>query len=75
MPGRTNELPPIDPLQRYTLDEVAAYLRISRARVYQHINAGRLATVRDGARQYCTGRALADMSATSAPSGTEAPAA
>ena len=70
-----HRLQPLDLHQRYTINEAAEYLRCSRARVYQHIAAGRLATVRDGARQYATGRAIADLSAASAPSGTASPEA
>lgn len=65
-------LQPLDLHQRYSIDESAEYLRCSRARVYQHIAAGRLETIRDGSRQYVPGRAIAAMSERSAPSGTEA---
>jgi excisionase family DNA binding protein len=70
-----HQLRPLDLHQRYTIDEAAAYLRCCRARVYQHINSGRLVTVSDGRRKYVPGRSIAELSETSAPSGVTPPAA
>lgn len=55
-------LPPLDINQRYTIDEAAAYLRISRAHVYHHFAAGNLEYVKDGRRRYVPGRAIAALS-------------
>jgi hypothetical protein len=46
---------PLDPLQRYTVVEALAYLRISRNRLYQDINAGRLKILKDGKRTFIPG--------------------
>lgn len=55
-------LPPLDPLQRYSIDEAATYLRQSRAKTYQDISAGRLESFTDGRRRYVSGRAIAARS-------------
>ena len=55
-------LPPLDLNQRYTIDEACAYLRISRAYLYQQINNGTLPTVVDGNRRFVHGQAIADRS-------------
>lgn len=51
-------LPPIDPNQRYQIDEANAYLRQSRAKTYNDITAGNLKVIRDGARVYVPGTEL-----------------
>lgn len=48
-------LAPLDPLQRYTVEEAIAYLRSSRASVYHDISEGRLAVIKEGARTYVPG--------------------
>lgn len=57
-----NTLPPLDKLQRYTIDEASEYLRQSRAKTYQDIAAGRLDSFNDGRRRYVPGRAIAARS-------------
>lgn len=51
-------LPPIDPNQRYQIDEAVQYLRQSRAKTYTDINAGLLKTIKDGKRTYIPGSEL-----------------
>ena len=41
-------LPPLDPAQRYNVEEAIAYLRTSRRSLYDDINAGRLLTILEG---------------------------
>ena len=48
-------LAPLDANQRYTMAEAMAYLRISRQKIYADINAGNLATIKDGKRRYVPG--------------------
>jgi excisionase family DNA binding protein len=62
MSDRRTPLPPIDPQQRYTIDETCAYLRQSRAKTYQDIKAGRLPIMKDGTRSYVNGRAIISRS-------------
>jgi len=59
---KTQELPALDLLQRYTIDESCAYLRLSRSRVYEKISAGELATVKDGRRHFVPGSEIARLS-------------
>lgn len=51
-------LPPLDPYQRYTIDETSDYLRASRARVYAKIAAGELTILKDGRRTYVPGTSI-----------------
>lgn len=59
MPRKTNsitqQLPSIDERQRYSIDEASRYLRLSRARLYEHINAGSIKSITDGHRRYIPG--------------------
>lgn len=48
-------LPALDPLQRYDINETSLYLRVSRSKIYEDINAGTLRTIKDGARVYVPG--------------------
>ncbi|MEZ5459890.1 MAG: helix-turn-helix domain-containing protein [Steroidobacteraceae bacterium] len=48
-------LAPIDGNQRYTPDESCAYLRISRAFLYQKIRSGELRVLKDGRRTFISG--------------------
>ena len=54
--------PPIDPAQRYNVDEAAEYLRQSRGKTYKDIAAGRLLIVRDGGRVYVPGTEIVKRS-------------
>jgi hypothetical protein len=51
----------IDEHQLYSVEQTAAALDLSLARVWQHIAAGRLRTVKDGRRTLVTGRAIRDF--------------
>jgi hypothetical protein len=55
-------LPPLDPQQRYEINEACAYLRQSRAKLYQDIKAGRVRVLKDGARSYIPGSEIARRS-------------
>jgi excisionase family DNA binding protein len=59
---RSENLPPLDVRQRYTIDESAAYLRESRSRVYEKIADGTLKTIKDGRRRYIPGSEIARQS-------------
>lgn len=54
------DLPPLDKLQRYTINEAADYLRVSRAYLYQLINLGTLPTIKDGSHRFVPGSAITD---------------
>jgi excisionase family DNA binding protein len=58
-----HNLPPLDPLQRYTITETCGYLRQSRGKTYNDIRAGKLPVIKDGARTYIPGTAIAARSA------------
>jgi hypothetical protein len=60
---RRYELPPLDPLQRYTLEEAQGYLRISRAKLYKDVRAGRVQVILDGALKFVPGSEIARLSA------------
>jgi excisionase family DNA binding protein len=55
-------LPPLDLLQRYEIDEAAAYLRIGRSRLYQKIADREIATIKDGGRRLVPGTEIARLS-------------
>lgn len=48
-------LPPIDPNQRYAIEQANLYLRQSRAKTYKDIAAGTLRVIKDGSRVYVPG--------------------
>jgi len=48
-------LAPLDPHQRYTVEETNSYLRQSRAKTYKDITDGLLKTIKDGRRTYIPG--------------------
>lgn len=56
-------LAPIDPNQRYTPEEAAAYLRSSRWSVYLDFRTKRLSFFKDGKRTYVMGAELIRRSA------------
>lgn len=60
-------LAPLDPLQRYTIDEAMAYLRISRATLYADIAAGLIGTIKDRGRRFVPGSEIARRSSLSTP--------
>jgi excisionase family DNA binding protein len=56
-------LAPLDPLQRYTVDETVRYLRTSRPTFYADVKAGRIKTIKHGRRRYVSGAEIARVSA------------
>ncbi len=56
---KADTLPPLDILQRYTINETNAYLRQSRSKTYKDIDAGKLAIIKDGRRTYVSGAVIA----------------
>jgi excisionase family DNA binding protein len=63
MSAQSAPLPPLDPQQRYTVEETIRYLRSSRNTVYRDIAQGRLLTIKQGKRRYIPGSEIARMSA------------
>jgi hypothetical protein len=55
-------LPPLDPMQRYSIDETIAYLRSSRKSVFEDIREGRLASIKEGKRRFIPGSEIARRS-------------
>jgi len=53
---------PLDSKQRYEIEEAAAYLRASRATLYNLINAGQLAVIKQGRRTYIPGSEIIRLS-------------
>lgn len=53
---------PLDPLQRYTVPEASAYLRICVALVNRRIRTGAIASIKDGKRRYIPGSEIARLS-------------
>lgn len=71
MPKRPDpHLPPLDPGQRYTPEEAAVYLRMSRKRVFDDIREGRLKSLKEGKRRYIPGTEIARRSSLSEQSRT-----
>lgn len=64
---RPAPLPPLDLLQRYSLDEASRYLRQSRAKTFQDIRDGRLEVLKDGRRTYVSGEVIAAKSRSGDP--------
>jgi hypothetical protein len=55
-------LPPLDVLQRYTIDQTSEYLKQCRAKTYRDIAAGVLPSIVDGRNRYVPGEAIAARS-------------
>jgi excisionase family DNA binding protein len=55
-------LPALDTSQRYTPEESAAYLRVSRWTVFNDIKAGRLQSIKEGKRRFIPGSEIARRS-------------
>lgn len=55
-------LPPLDPLRRYSMNEGAARLSISRAHLYTLVTRGDLRTIKDGKRRFIPGTEIARLS-------------
>lgn len=62
MPKPATHLQPLDAQQRYEIPECLAYLRTSRARLYQRIAAGEIRVLKDGKRTYIPGTELIRLS-------------
>lgn len=45
-------LPPLDPAQRYTIEDAIRYLKTSRATIYKWIKSGELKTIEAGERPF-----------------------
>lgn len=56
-------LPPLDPLQRYSIDEAVRYLRVSKPTLYADIHARKITTIKDGKRRYVPGSEIVRRSA------------
>jgi len=52
----------LDPLQRYSLPETCAFLRISRTKLYQLFRTYRLSKIKDGAKSFVAGSEIARLS-------------
>jgi excisionase family DNA binding protein len=59
---RNTALAQLDEKQRYTVDESLEYLRLSRARLYEKIQAGELTAIKDGRRTFIPGSEIARLS-------------
>jgi hypothetical protein len=59
MSKSNSPLPPLDPQQRYTVEEAIRYLRSSRASVYKDIARGKLLSIKEGSRRYIPGSEIA----------------
>jgi excisionase family DNA binding protein len=64
MHNDTRPVPPLDPLQRYTVAEAVLYLRTSRPTLHQQIKAGLIASIQEGRRRYVPDSEIARRSAT-----------
>jgi excisionase family DNA binding protein len=58
-----HQLPPLDPLQRYTVEEAVRYLRTSRPTLYELIHSQQIATIQEGRRRYVPGSEIVRRSA------------
>lgn len=56
------QLPPLDLLQRYSIDEAAAYLRIGRSTLFEQIGKGSIQTLKEGGRTFVPGAEIARLS-------------
>jgi hypothetical protein len=63
MKATLHSLPPLDPRQRYSINEASALLRQCRAKTYRDIAAGKIESFKDGSRRYIPGRAIIERSA------------
>lgn len=58
----TPNMPPLDPLQRYSVAESERLLRSSRTIIYEKIRSGEIATIKDGRRRFIPGSEIARLS-------------
>jgi excisionase family DNA binding protein len=66
VPDRAS-LQPLSALERYTIDEAAAYLRMSRVTIYKHVSLGDLKVIKDGGRTYVPGSEIVRRSTLASP--------
>jgi excisionase family DNA binding protein len=59
---KSHTLPPLDERQRYTVPEGCAYLRRSRASIYNLIAAGELRVIKEGRRTFIPGSEIVRLS-------------
>lgn len=59
---KTQALPPLDPLRRYSVEDSCQYLGISRSRLYEKAAAGEIKLIKDGKRTYAPGAEIARLS-------------
>ena len=59
---RCRPVSPLDPLQRYTVEEAIAYLRSSRKTLFDDIRTGRILTIKEGRRRFIPGSEIARRS-------------
>lgn len=65
MPKQSPPLPPLDVLQRYSIEETCRYLRTSRETLYKSIRTGEVPIIKEGRRTYVSGRVIAARSSSS----------
>lgn len=56
------KLPPLSELERYTMDEAAIYLRLSKVTLYSQIALGKLQSIKEGKRRFIPGSEIARLS-------------
>ena len=66
--ARRRSLPPLDPAQRYSIEESIDYLRSSRASVFADIRTGALRVIRERKRVFIPGTEIVRRSKLPAPS-------
>lgn len=59
---KNRPIAPLDPLQRYSVDEAIAYLRSSRKTLFDDIKTGRILTIKEGRRRFIPGSEIARRS-------------
>jgi hypothetical protein len=57
-------VPPLDLVQRYTINEACLYLRTSHATLYKMMNAEQIIVIREGGRTFIPGKEIARLSGT-----------
>lgn len=61
------QIPPLDPLRRYSTEDACLYLGISRATLYNDIAAGLIVTIKDRKRRFIPGSEIARRCASPVP--------
>jgi hypothetical protein len=62
MATKTQPLPQLDPLRRYSIADSLTLLGVSKKRFYAHVKAGRITLLKDGRRSFCPGSDIARLS-------------